>query len=91
MKKYIFAACIIIIGIFSYLTIRQNKVWKDIFTFWAYTAEHAEYSAKAYNALAVEYISLEVAIVILLDTTLGAVNLANTALNTLGKIVGGSL
>jgi Tetratricopeptide repeat. len=49
-------ACSVAIILFSYLTIRQNAVWKDGVTFYTYTIKYAPYSAKSYNNLALEYI-----------------------------------
>jgi tetratricopeptide (TPR) repeat protein len=43
---------------FAYITIRQNRIWKDGLTFYAYTIKHAPESAKAYNNLAGEYLKL---------------------------------
>lgn len=56
-KKAVVLLCLIAAIIFSCLTIRQNMVWKDKFTFYSYTLKYAPYSAKIYNNLAVEYIN----------------------------------
>lgn len=47
------------IAVYSYLTIRQNSIWKNPITFYTYTIKHSPSNAKAYNNLAVEYIVRE--------------------------------
>lgn len=48
--------CLAAAAIFSYLTVRQNAVWKDNITFFTYTIKHSPSSVKTYSNLAVEYI-----------------------------------
>ncbi len=55
-KKGMTLLCIIAISACSYLTIRQNTVWKNDFTLSTHIIKYAPYSAHAYNNLAVEYI-----------------------------------
>ena len=56
LKKITILFCTGLIIVFSYLTIKQNMVWKDRITFYTYTIKHAPYSAKSYSNLAIEYI-----------------------------------
>lgn len=56
LKKATILFCAGLIIVFSYLTIKQNTVWKDKITFYTYTIKHAPYSVKSYNNLALEYI-----------------------------------
>lgn len=41
---------------FSGMTVKQNAVWKDTFTFFTYTVKVSPHSATAYNNLALSYI-----------------------------------
>jgi len=50
--------CFLIIMSYSYLTIRQNTVWKDPVTFYTYTLALSPNSEKVCNNLAVKYIEL---------------------------------
>ena len=56
VRRYIVLLFAAVIGLYSYLTIKQNMVWKDAFTFYSYTLNYAPYSGKVYNGLALEYI-----------------------------------
>lgn len=49
------AACIVVISLFSGMTITQNRIWKNGLTFYTYNLERAPYSAKMYNNLAMEH------------------------------------
>jgi len=54
-EKCVLFSCVVIIGIYSCLTIKQNAVWKNGITFYEHTIKYAPYSAKAHNNLGVEY------------------------------------
>jgi hypothetical protein len=56
IKGIFVCICIFWTAWFSYLTIEQNKVWKDEPTFYAYTIKTAPYSWKAYNNLGCYYL-----------------------------------
>lgn len=53
------AACVVMIVVFSVLTVRQNAVWKDPVSFYLYTLKYAPYSATIYNNLAIECIKAQ--------------------------------
>ncbi|MDO8535918.1 MAG: tetratricopeptide repeat protein [Candidatus Omnitrophota bacterium] len=55
LKKATILFCVGSMIFFSYLTVRQNAVWRDRITFYTYTIKYAPYSEVAYNNLGVEY------------------------------------
>lgn len=56
IKKYSIFSFVVVIVVFSYLTIKQNRTWKDTRTVSEYTIKHSPYSSKAYSSLGYEYI-----------------------------------
>jgi hypothetical protein len=59
-KKWIYTTtitlCAAVIAVFSFLTVKQNAVWKDPITFYVHTIKHSPFSPKSYNNLAYEYV-----------------------------------
>jgi len=56
LRKYAISFCIVITLLYSFLTVRQNRVWRDPITFFTHTVKYSPHSEKAYNQLALEYI-----------------------------------
>jgi len=54
--KTVICGCIVTACMFSFLTIKQNRVWESPFTFYSYTLKFTPYSAVMYNNLAIQYI-----------------------------------
>jgi hypothetical protein len=55
-KRFAIFFCMFIIALSSFLTIKQNRVWKDPISFFTHTIKHSPKSENAHNQLALEYI-----------------------------------
>jgi hypothetical protein len=56
LKMLAASICIFCAAIFSFLTVKQNLVWKDLVTFCAYTLQYQPgHAEEMYNDLAIEY------------------------------------
>lgn len=55
-RRAVISICLAAALAYSFMTVKQNTVWKDPFTFYTYTMKYAPYSATTYNNLAIQYI-----------------------------------